>query len=145
MNSTSRWIPLLFGSVMLLMAALILGALCGIVPTDGGRFLAPPLIIAAIGVCLLCGGLALWIPAKTPAIVRSGLFLVALASMATACNWTAFAPDVLYYSSTSIGPLQFTGEDQVGGRIVFGLAAVAVDGLILYLIIAWARSSLLKR
>jgi hypothetical protein len=39
MDNTPKWIPVLFGSVMLLMGTLILGALFGVVPTDeGGRF-----------------------------------------------------------------------------------------------------------
>jgi hypothetical protein len=67
---------------------------------------------------------------------------LALLFLAITCNWTAFAPGVAYYSSSSVGPLEFSGQDQVGGRIVFGLAAIAVNLLILDVIVGWARGRL---
>jgi hypothetical protein len=41
LTPTPRWIPLFIGSIMMLMAALILGAVVGLVPTGAGQFLAP--------------------------------------------------------------------------------------------------------
>lgn len=140
MNSTPRWIPFLFGGVMLLMGALILGAFLGIVPTNGGQFFAPPLIILALGVGMVLGGFLLWIPQQAPAWMRASLFVLLLALVAVVCNWTAFAPDVVYSSTTSIGPVSFSGEAPLGGRIVFGIAALVVDAFILFAIISWARS-----
>ena len=119
MSSTPRWIPIFFGTVMILMAMIILGALIGLIPTEG-QFLAPPFIIASIGICLFCGGIALWTPQKTPPLIKSGIFLIGVLSLATVCNWTAFAPQVTYSSSTTIGAFQSGGEDQVGGGLVFG-------------------------
>jgi hypothetical protein len=145
MDSTPGWIPFFFGSAMILMAALILGAVFGIVPTEGGEFLAPRIIVATLGFCLLFGGLAIGIPPRAPVLLRSTLFIAALASMAVVCNWTAFAPGVVYDSSTSLGPLEVSGRDQVGGRIMFGLAAIAVDLFIVSAIIGWARSRFGKR
>jgi hypothetical protein len=139
MNSTPKWIPLLFGSAMILMAAIILGAFVGIIPTEGGQFLAPPIIIVGLGLCLLSGGIAMYIPQKAPVFFRSGLFAIALVSLAIVCNWTAFAPGVVYSSSTSIGLLQFSGEDPIGGRIVFGLAAIVVDLFMLFAVVGWIR------
>ncbi|WKZ35250.1 MAG: hypothetical protein QY332_16680 [Anaerolineales bacterium] len=141
MDDTPKWIPVLFGSVMLLMGALILGALFGIVPTDeDGAFLAPPMIIAALGLGFILGAFLLWIPDWTPPLLRTFLFLVTLALVAVVCNWTAFAPQVVYYSSTSIGPVQFSGESKIGGRIVFGIAALIVDSIFISTLIAWVRS-----
>jgi hypothetical protein len=140
MSSTPRWIPILFGSVMIFMATIILGALIGIVPADG-VFLAPPIIIAGIVIGLFFGGIALWIPSKTPSIIKSGIFLIALFSLATVCNWTAFAPEVTYTSSTSIGLLQISGDDQIGGRVVFGAAAIVIDLILLSVVIGWIRPS----
>jgi cytochrome c oxidase assembly factor CtaG len=145
MNETPRSIPLLFGSVMFLMGSIILGALLGIVPTDGGRFTAPPTVIAALGLCLLFGAFMLWLPRQAPVLIRTVLLIMALDLLAVVCNWTAFAPDVVYYSSTSIGPVTITGEDQVGGRIVFGFAAVVVDVSILSMLIGWVHSSMLSK
>lgn len=135
--------PILLGAVMIFMAAIILGALIGLIPTDGD-FLAPPVIIASIGVCLFFGGIVFWLPQNTPAFVKSGVFLIALLSLATVCNWTAFAPEVTYSSSTTIGPIQFSGEDQVGGRIVFGAAAIVVDLFLIAGGISWVRSATRK-
>jgi hypothetical protein len=60
-------------------------------------------------------------------------------SLALVCNWTAFAPEVSYSSSTTIGPIQIRGGDQIGGRIVFGAAAIIVDILLISVIIGWIR------
>jgi hypothetical protein len=60
MDNTPKWIPILFGGVMLLMGVLILGALFGIVPTDEeGQFLAPPAIIGSLGFGFILGGFLL--------------------------------------------------------------------------------------
>ena len=139
MTPPPRWILFLIGGAMVLMAALILGAAVGLVPTGTGQFLAPPVIIVSLGLCFLSGGLLLWLPHKTPAYLRGGFFTAALLFLAIACNWTAFAPEVVYNSSSSFGPLELSGEDQVGGRIVFGLTALAVNLLILDMIVGWAR------
>ena len=122
------------------MAVIIFGALIGSVPTEGD-FLAPPFIIANISIGLFFGGIALWIPSKTPPFIKSGIFLVALVSLATVCNWTAFAPEVTYSSSTTIGPYQISGGDQVGGRVVFGAFAIIVDLFIISMVIGWIRPS----
>jgi hypothetical protein len=144
MTPVPRWITLLIGSVMMLMAALILGAVFGLVPTGTGQFLAPPVIIVSLGLCFVSGGLLLWLPHQAPVFLRGGLFTLGLLFLAITCNWTAFAPGVAYYSSSSVGPLEFSGEDQVGGRIVFGLTAIAVNLLILDVVVGWARGRLRK-
>lgn len=141
MNEPPRWIPVLFGAVAFLMGVLILGAFLGIVPTDGGRFTAPPAVILGIGLSLLVGAAIFWLPRTAPAVVRSGLLVLALGLLAVVCNWTAFAPDVIYSSSVSIGPVSFSGSDQVGGRIAFGLAALLVDAVIIATIAGWIRSA----
>jgi hypothetical protein len=123
---------------MILMAAIILGALFGVIPAEG-EFLAPPIVIASIGICLLFGGIAFVVPERTPSLVKSGILFLALMSLALVCNWTAFAPEVSYSSSTTIGPIQIRGGDQIGGRIVFGAAAIIVDILLISVIIGWIR------
>lgn len=139
MNTTPRWIPILFGSVMILMALIIFGALYGFFPAEG-EFTAPKIIILSISICLFATGLAILIPQSAPAILRTALGIVAFVTLAAVCNWTAFAPGVTYTSSSSIGPFQFEGEDPIEGRIVFGLAAIAVDIFIIAAIVGWLRS-----
>jgi hypothetical protein len=140
MDDVPKGIPILFGAVMVLMGSIILGALLGVVPTDGGQFLAPPFVLTSLGVLLIAGGVALWLPRHSPVWIRSALILLALGLLAIVCNWTAFAPEVVYYSSASIGPVTTGGEDPVGGRLVFGLAAIAVDVFILSILLGWIRS-----
>jgi cytochrome c oxidase assembly factor CtaG len=124
---------------MILMALTILGAVYGFIPAEG-EFKAPKGIILSISICLFAVGLAILIPQSAPAIMRTTLGFVALATLAAVCNWTAFAPEVTYTSSSSIGPFQFEGEDPIGGRIVFGLAAIVVDIFIIAALIGWLRS-----
>ena len=142
LESTPKWIPLLCGGVMLLMGLIILGALIGIVPVaQGGRFLAPPLVIVSLGMSLVFGGLLLWIPSQTPALLRTLLFLTALALIAVVCNWSAFAPNVVYESSTSIGPLEISGESDTGARIVFGVVALLVNVTFIFTLLASVRDA----
>jgi hypothetical protein len=138
MDSTPRWIPILFGTVMILMALIILGAFYGFIPAEG-EFKAPPVIILSICICLLAAGLAILIPPGAPAILRTALGIITFITLAAVCNWTAFAPGITYTSSTSIGLFSFEGEDQVGGRIVFGLVAIAVDIILISSLVIWLK------
>jgi len=65
MNQSSPFrIPPYFGIVLITMGGIILGAALGLVPTDGGRFMAPEWIIYGLSICLISGGLSLWLPEK---------------------------------------------------------------------------------
>lgn len=139
---TPVWIRVLFGAVPILMGTVILGALAGVVPTGGGRFEAPPAVILALGAGLIVFGLGLWMPASTPPKVKSAIFLVLLLLLAAVCNWTAFAPDVVYTSEVSLGGWSTSGEDPIGGRIVFGAVALAVDALLAFTVIDLVRRAL---
>ncbi len=131
-NELSPWARAILGLVPLLMGLLILGALIGFVPTDGGFFFAPPWVIGALAAGLILFAGMMWTPGASPAWLRSALGLVMLLLVAIVCNWTAFAPGMRYWSETSIGPITTTGEDPIGGRIVFGLAALVVDAVFAY-------------
>ncbi len=126
------WIRILFGIGSALMGALILGALAGVVPTDGGAFAAPAGVILALGTGLILFAVMLWIPRSTPSAVRTLLGVLLFLLVAGVCNWTAFAPGVRYTSQTTIGSWTTSGEDPVGGRIVFGLVALAIDAVLAY-------------
>ncbi len=127
------------GAFMFVMAALILGSLLGIVPTEQGAYFAPRPVIWALGFGFLLGAVLLWIPSSWSASLRGLLFLSVMIMVAVVCNWSAFAPDVRYTSTTNIGPLVTTGEDPLGGRIVFGAAALLVDGIVIYALVGWIR------
>ncbi len=138
----SPWIRAIFGLVPILMGAVILGAQVGVVPTDGGRFTAPPWVILPLAVGLILFGLAMGLPRSTPAALRSGLFLVIVLMVAVVCNWTAFAPGIRYTSTLTIGAWSTAGEDPIGGRIVFGLVAIAIDAVLAYGVYAALRNRL---
>ena len=126
------WIRILFGLGSALMGALILGALAGLVPTDGGAFAAPAGVILALGAGLILFAIMLCIPRSTPRALRTLLGVLLFVLVAGVCNWTAFASGVRYTSQTTIGSWITTGEDPVGGRIVFGLVALAIDAVLAY-------------
>lgn len=145
MDSTPKWIPFLYGSILNLMGTLILGALWGYVPTDGGRFTAPSWVIISLGICLLSAGAAFWLPSKSPSLVKSALLVITLIALALVCNWTAFAPGVEYQSSATLGMIEIAGQDQIGGRIVFGLVAVIIDLVILAIFVNLFKQSHSKK
>lgn len=145
MADTPRWVPILFGCAMILISALILGAVTGVVPTGDGTWSIPPMVVASLGLCLLLIGAAMAAPEQAPAILRGGLFTFGMFFMAVFCNWTAFAPSMTYESSISLGPLAVEGQDQLGGRIVFGLAVIVVDLVLLSAVWGWVRPKRKKK
>jgi len=124
------WLRLIFSLVPLLMGLVILGAWFGVVPTDGGSFNAPPAVILALAGGLILFAFLIWIPKETPKAVRLILPTILLLAVAVVCNWTAFAPGIRHTSEVTIGPWSSSGEDQVGGRIAFGLVAIAIDAIV---------------
>jgi hypothetical protein len=139
-STTPPTLPIIFGLVCFLLGSIIIGAQIGIVPTERGAFFAPPLVISSLGVGLILLAIVSWIPVRAPAFIRGFLGLVTLLLVAVVCNWSAFAPAVRYASNYQIGPFFGGGEDQVGGRIVFGLVAVVIDAVI----IGWILSLLVR-
>ena len=134
------WARIIFSLVPLLMGLIILGAWFGIVPTDGGSFQAPAAVILSLAGGLILFAFAVWIPGDSPKAVRVGLPAILMLLVAVVCNWTAFAPGIRYTSEVTIGPWTSTGEDQVGGRIAFGLVAAAIDAILVIGILATLRN-----
>ena len=139
MDDTPRWIPMFFGLAAIGMGVLILGALWGWVPTDGGQFLAPTPVILSLGLGLILFGVLLAIPVHLAGFIRGALFLLVMILAAVVCNWTAFAPEVLYTSTTTLGSSTTTAEDPIGGRIVFTIAALVVDGILIASLVGWIK------
>jgi len=119
------------GLAALLMACLIAGAQFGLIPAEPDAFFAPMPVITAIWVGLLLGALLVWLPERTPPVLRAAVAFLVLCLVAVVCNWSAFAPGVTYTKTTSLttpfGGFEATNEDPIGGRFVFGLAAIVVD------------------
>jgi hypothetical protein len=115
------------GLAALLMACLIAGAQFELIPAEPDAFFAPMPVITAIWVGLLLGALLVWLPERTPPVLRAAVAFLVLCLVAVVCNWSAFAPGVTYTSTTSFGGFEATNEDPIGGRFVFGLAAIVVD------------------
>jgi len=136
------WIRIVFGLGAALMGALILGALAGVVPTDGGVFAAPAAVILAIGAGLILFAVMLWVPRSAPAALRTALGLLLFLLVAGVCNWTAFAPGVRYTSETTFGAWTSSAEDPVGGRIAFGVVALVIDAVLAYGIFGAIRRAL---
>ncbi len=124
------WVRIVFSLVPLLMGMVILGAWFGFVPTDGGSFQAPAAVILSLAGGLILFAFLVWLPSEAPKALKLGLPAILVLLVAVVCNWTAFAPGLRYTSEVTIGPWSSSGEDQVGGRIAFGLAALAVDAVL---------------
>lgn len=121
----------LFGGAALLMGALILGAAAGLVPADPAGWLAPMAVVYALGAGLWLFAAMLWLPRGAPMRLRSALAAALLLLVAVVCNWSAFAPDVQYTVTTESGGREEARPAPVGGRIVFGAAALTVNALLL--------------
>jgi len=144
-QSPPWWIPLLFGFAMIFMGVLIVCLLIGVFPVSRGSESAPSWVLASIASVLILGGILMIIPQSTPAFIRAILGFGTLVLAAIVCNWTAFAPGVHYTSEVSLGAVSVSGEDQIGGRIVFGLVALAVDALFIWEIVYEVRKRFGKK
>lgn len=144
-DKTPRWIPILFGAVMVAMGLMIAGSLLGFVPTERGAYFGPRWVMWMLSIGLLLAGVLVAGADEVPVAVRTVFGMIAMLLLAGVCNWTAFAPGVHYYSSTSIGPLSFGGEDPIGGRIVFGVVAGLIDALLLGSLVQSVRQRLRRR
>ncbi|MBN1538379.1 MAG: hypothetical protein JW908_16705 [Anaerolineales bacterium] len=138
------WAPVFFGFVMIFMGSLITYLLIWVIPESRSAANAPSWVLAAIAGGFFLGGILLITPQKTPAIIRSLLGFTTIILVAIVCNWTAFAPGMHYTSEVSLGPVSVSGEDQIGGRIMFGLAALAVDALLGWMVYYEVRKRIRK-
>jgi hypothetical protein len=132
------------GLAALLMACLIAGAQFGLIPAEPDAFFAPMPVITAIWVGLLLGALLVWLPERSPPALRAAVAFFVLCLVAVVCNWSAFAPGVTYTRTTSLGGFESTNEDPIGGRFVFGLAAIVVDLILIGGIVYAVRRFLVR-
>ncbi|HEX9795593.1 MAG TPA: hypothetical protein VGA52_01255 [Anaerolineales bacterium] len=127
------------------MGAAVLGALVGVATTDGGLLLAPPLEVAALGLGLLLAGAYVGVSQNTPVALRTTLAGLSIILMLVVCNWSGFVPDVSYKLTASVGPSAWQWNDIVGGRIVFGAAAVVLDLIVVAGLLSWTVGRFQRR
>jgi hypothetical protein len=118
----------------------ILGAWFGIVSTDGGTFGAPPAVAFALAGGLIIFAFLGWVPRQAPRFLAFVLPWTLVLAVAVVCNWTAFALQGHYTSEVTISLGSSSGEDQIGGRAVFGLVALAIDALVIGGLVTTART-----
>lgn len=144
MENIKGWGQILFGVIIMAGGLMIVVGSYGLVPIDKDVFLAPPVVTAAAGMCFTLGGLALVVPEGELPWLRSLLNLLIVSMIAVVAHWAGFGSGAGSEGATSIsvGPVGFSGEGGITGRICFGLSALILDGVLVYMIYARVRDRL---
>jgi hypothetical protein len=134
----------LLALVFWMVGSMILAFAVGWIPVPGGRFEAPRWVLGAAGFLFIAGGFV-------PRATRSGpnswvsrcVGAGVLWPLALIFNWIAFGAGPRHFSGGwSIGRLGFSqgsGSD-TGGHIVFGIAAVVMDLIVIAVAVRWMRT-----
>jgi ABC-type branched-subunit amino acid transport system permease subunit len=114
----------------------------GLAAAPHGRLHAPLWVAALAGTCFVLVGALLLIPESNSRLrgFVGGVFVTAFAST---FDWIAFGPGQRYFGTgfSFGGWWPHSGSNETSGRIVFGLAAVALDALALWGWYRWARGA----
>jgi hypothetical protein len=118
---------------------------CGVIPAlsafDIGPFQSsdingPPWIGLVAGLIFIAGGIALMLGDRLQnGSFAYGLFALIFASLAAIANWIAFGPGPRECTTSIVG-LYFESDSiasAIGCRAAFGIGAVLLDGVILYM------------
>jgi hypothetical protein len=115
----------------------------GLVTPRPGSMRAPEWVVFLAGCTFFVAGWLILLPEHW---VRTRGFLGAmlLSGFAAVFDWVGFGPGERHFSGgLSIGPLFSSGaSDELTGRIVFGIAAVSMSLLALWVWARWLRSLL---
>ena len=136
----------LFGSVFLLVGTFIVLISFDIIPVAEDSFNAPRLVVAAAGMVFVLGGMLVMVNAlrhvsgvDSPVYrwLYSALIFAFIVIFAIPFNWAAFGPgERAFSSSVSVGAATSSGSSsEFSGRLVFGIAAILVDALIISMLI----------
>jgi len=136
---------LLFGNLFIVIGALIFLMAVDVFPIPDEDINAPRWVLAMGGVSFALAGVMVTLNG-----LKSGfgdhpiykwtyniLLLMFMVIFVTPFHWVAFGPGVrTFNSSTSVGAVAISqgGSGDIGGRLAFGLGAILVDILILYVI-----------
>ena len=113
----------------------ILALAYGWLPINPARLEAPRWVIASAGVMFIAGGFAPLAAAwRLPAWASQFTGLCAASGLAAVLNWVAFFPGERHFSASSmlLGlQLGSSANGEATGRVLFGLFALLLDGILL--------------
>jgi hypothetical protein len=136
---------LIFGSIFIFVGALIFLTAVDVIDAPDENFNAPRWIVAVIGLAFAVAGAMVIVKSLESGYGDHPLFksistlmvLAFLVFFAAPFNWVAFGPGERSFSrSTSFGPLTVSqnANGDLGGRMVFGIAAILMDIFVIYVI-----------
>ncbi len=140
-------LPRFYGALLAAFAIATGGFIAGIglgfVPYDPTKLHAPGWIIAIAGFVFVLAGLAVlsatWNKGSKPWPVLGIAILIGLTVI---CNWVAFGPgERRFTTTTSVNDdiVASSPASEKTGRMVFGLSAVVLDGILIALVFGALR------
>ena len=135
---------LLFGSIFICVGAFIFLMAVDVIRIPDDDFNAPRWVVAMAGMAFAAAGALVMINGLKSGFGDHILFkwaynftlLAFMLLFAAPFNWVAFGGgERSFSSSTSVGAVSATqsGGNETGGRLVFGLGAILIDLLVLFL------------
>lgn len=127
--------PAWFTAVFMGAGLLIVLMAVDVIPIDPASLYAPRWVLATAGVVFVIGGVMASVGQRHP-LLNEGLAGLLIGCMALIATWIAFGPGEREFSGgISLGPLAIGGSTAPSlGRVVFGLSAVLLWALVVYVI-----------
>ena len=136
---------LLLGSLFVAIGALIFLMAVDVIHVPDEDIYAPRWVLAAVGVAFALAGVMVTLNGLKSGFgdhpvfkwAYNALLVLFMIIFVIPFHWVAFGPgDRSFNSSTSVGAVSVSqgGGGELGGRLAFGLGAILVDLLILYMI-----------
>jgi hypothetical protein len=149
MTTTAELTPrarLVFGLVAMAAGLVPMALATGLITPRPGSMRAPEWVVFLAGCTFFLSGWLILLPEHWVR-TRGFLGVVLLSGFAAVFDWVSFGPGERHFSGgLSIGPLFSSGaSDELTGRIVFGIAAVSMSLLALWVWARWLRSLLEPR
>jgi len=136
---------LFFGSLFIVIGALIFLMAVDVFPIPDEDINAPRWVLATVGVSFALAGVMVALNGLKSRFsdhpiykwAYNILLLMFMVIFVAPFHWVAFGPGMrTFNSSTSVGSISISqgGSGDISGRLAFGLGAILVDILILYII-----------
>jgi hypothetical protein len=141
----------LFGSIFMLVGAVIVLFSIDVIHVPDENFNAPRWVVAAAGAVFMLAGMLPMLnglkefsggDTSFTRLLYNLAMLGFLLLFSVPFNWVAFWPgEREFSSSSSVGGFNFasSGGSILSGRCVFGLAAIFIDFLLVYMVIRFLR------
>ena len=134
----------IFGSIFIFVGAFIFLISINLISVPEEDIYAPRWVLTSVGLTFALAGVLVVLNGLKSGLghhalykwIYNGVLLMFMIFFAAPFNWVAFGPgEREFSSSTSVGAVSVSqsGED-FGGRLVFGIGAILMDILILYLV-----------